>query len=65
VAPGPARAAPPFHFPERRCSDAWLRDINGIPVLAVAGTPEQIGRAAGVTAKDPRPAALPLTSACA
>jgi hypothetical protein len=48
-----AWAAPPFRYPERRYGDAWLRYINGIPVLAVAGTPEQIGRAAGVLALRP------------
>jgi predicted choloylglycine hydrolase len=50
---GPAHAASPFRYPEGRCGDAWLKYVNGVPVLAVAGTPEEIGKATGALALQP------------
>src|SRR5262245_44321261 len=50
----PAPAAEPFRFPEGRYGDTGeLRYINGLPVLSVAGTPEEIGAAAGALAVKP------------
>jgi hypothetical protein len=46
-------AAEPFRFPEARDGNAVLRYIRGIPVLWVSGTPEDIGKAAGVLALKP------------
>lgn len=49
----PLRADPPFRFPEGQCPHGSLRYINGLPVLAVDGTPEEIGTAAGLLALKP------------
>jgi len=38
-----ARAADPFRFPEGKYKQAELKYRNGIPVLTVEGTPEEIG----------------------
>lgn len=41
---GGAQAGEPFHYPEGHFEAAALRRVNGIPVLKVVGTPEQIGQ---------------------
>jgi hypothetical protein len=46
-------ADPPFHYPEAQCPHGTLQYINGIPVLTVDGTPEEIGTAAGLLAVKP------------
>jgi len=46
-------ADPPFRYPERRHGKAELKYVNGIPVLTVEGTPEEIGTGAGVLALQP------------
>jgi isopenicillin-N N-acyltransferase-like protein len=48
-----ADAAPPFRYPEARCPHGELKYINGIPVLTVDGTPEDIGTATGLLALKP------------
>jgi isopenicillin-N N-acyltransferase like protein len=49
----PTRAAEPFHFPEGRHGKGKLRYIDGVPVLSVQGTPEEIGRQVGMLALRP------------
>src|SRR5690348_7994415 len=51
--PAHGRSAPPFRYPEGRCGRGELRYVNGLPVLLVAGTPEEIGTAAGALAVRP------------
>ena len=34
----------PFHYPEGECPGGWLRTINGLPVLSVAGGARATGR---------------------
>jgi hypothetical protein len=48
-----AQAAPPFRFPEGHCPHGELKYINGIPVLTVDGSPEDIGTATGLLALKP------------
>jgi hypothetical protein len=43
----------PFRYPEARCGNGELRYINGLPVLTVVGTPEEIGEAVGALAVAP------------
>jgi len=50
---GPARADPPFRYPEGKFGTGELKYRNGLPVLTVAGTPEEIGQAVGVLALKP------------
>lgn len=52
-ATGGPRAETPFRFPEGRYGTAELHYVNGIPLLNVGGTPEEIGKAVGVLALDP------------
>jgi isopenicillin-N N-acyltransferase like protein len=47
------RADPPFRFPEGQCPHGELKYINGIPVLTVDGTPDEIGTAVGLLALRP------------
>lgn len=47
------RAQQPFRFPEAKCENGELRYIEGVPVLTVAGTPEEMGRAIGLLALKP------------
>src|SRR5271157_1328037 len=47
------RADPPFRFPEATCPHGELKYINGIPVLTVDGTPDEIGTAVGLLALRP------------
>jgi hypothetical protein len=51
--PAAAWSAEPFRFPEARDGTAELKYVNGIPVLTVGGTPEEMGRAAGALAVKP------------
>ncbi len=48
----------PFQYPEGRHEGGELKYINGIPVLTVAGSPEEIGRQMGVLAVRPAKAFL-------
>src|SRR5436309_892029 len=48
-----AGAAPPFRFPEGSCPHGKLKYVNGVPVLTVEGTPEDIGTAVGLLALKP------------
>jgi hypothetical protein len=48
-----ARAEEPFHYTEAKNGHAELRYINGLPVLTLSGTPEQIGEQAAVLAAKP------------
>src|SRR4051794_7935508 len=53
VAAGRAQADPPFRYPEGKSGKGELRYVNGLPVLTVAGTPEEIGSAVGALALKP------------
>jgi hypothetical protein len=44
-----------FRYPEGNHGGAWLRYLDGMPVLFVAGTPAEIGRAIGALAVRPAP----------
>lgn len=44
---GSAHAAEKFHFPEGKHGQGELKYVNGIPVLLLAGTPEEIGTQMG------------------
>jgi isopenicillin-N N-acyltransferase like protein len=46
--PSLARAGEPFRYPEAKHGKGELRYANGIPVLTVRGTPEEIGEQVGV-----------------
>ena len=50
---GPLRPKPLFRFPEGRHGEAELRYVDGVPLLTVQGTPEEIGEAVGVLALRP------------
>ncbi len=52
-------AAEPFRFPEGRYEKGRLRYVNGIPILTVGGSPEEIGSQIGVLALKP---SLPLVA---
>jgi hypothetical protein len=45
----------PFRYPEGRHGGAWLRYVNDLPVLSVAGSPEEIGAAVGTLTVRPAP----------
>lgn len=49
----PASAAEPFRYPEGKHGKGELRYINGLPVLRVAGTPEEIGEQTAVLGVKP------------
>src|SRR4051812_39127404 len=51
--------AEPFRYPAGRAGSAELRHVHGLPVLTVAGTPEEIG--AGVGSLALRPASRVLS----
>jgi hypothetical protein len=53
VLAAPLRADPPFRYPEGKCGTGELKYRNGLPVLTVSGTPEEIGSAVGVLALAP------------
>jgi hypothetical protein len=48
-----SNAAEPFRYPEGRSGKAELRYINGLPVLTVEGSPEEIGAQIGELALKP------------
>jgi predicted choloylglycine hydrolase len=48
IAPSWARAAEPFRYPEAKHGKGELRYVDGIPILTVHGTPEEIGDQVGV-----------------
>jgi hypothetical protein len=56
----PARADEPFRFPEAKHARGDLRYIQGVPVLVVAGTPEEIGEQVGILGIKPAAPALAL-----
>jgi hypothetical protein len=47
------RAAEPFRFPEAKHGKGELKYINGLPVLMVEGTPEEMGEQIGILAVKP------------
>jgi hypothetical protein len=51
--PVPALAAEPFRYAEGKHGQGELKYINGVPVLNVAGTPEEIGAQIGVLTAKP------------
>jgi predicted choloylglycine hydrolase len=51
--PPSVSAAEPFRYPEARYGKGELKYINGLPVLSVAGTPEEIGEQIGILAAKP------------
>jgi hypothetical protein len=53
AAVSPAIAAEKFRFPEGKHGNGELRYIDGLPVLTVAGTPEEIGEQVGTLALKP------------
>ncbi len=54
LAPALARAeAPPFRFPVQKSGKAELKYVHGVPVLVVAGSPQEIGRDIGTLALKP------------
>src|SRR5438552_8602483 len=46
--PPAAAAEKPFRYPEGKHGRGELKYVNGVPVLTVAGTPEEIGEQIGV-----------------
>lgn len=56
------RGGEPFHYPTGRLgSSAEMRYINGLPVLTVAGSPEEIGAGVGALALKPSSRVLGYT----
>ncbi len=53
LAPAFVRAGEPFRFPEGKHGKGELTYRNGLPVLTVAGTPEEIGEQVAVLAVKP------------
>jgi len=53
VVVAPARAADPFRFPEKEHGKGKLKYTNGVPVLVVEGSPEEIGDQVGTLAAKP------------
>src|SRR5260370_7860463 len=53
------RAGEPFRFPEAKHGKGELRYINGLPVLTLAGTPEEIGGQMRGLTRPPRPPPVP------
>src|ERR1700730_14893655 len=49
----PVPAVQPFRYPEAKHGKGSLRYINGLPVLTLEGTPEEIGDQHGVLALKP------------
>src|SRR5262245_62936613 len=48
-----AAAEKPFRYPEGKHGKGELKYVNGIPVLTVEGTPEEIGEQVGTLAVKP------------
>src|SRR5437588_11726834 len=59
VVPSATAADKPFRYPEGTHGKGSLKYVNGIPVLTVEGTPEEIGEQMGTLAG--KPAAKLLT----
>jgi isopenicillin-N N-acyltransferase like protein len=55
---GGTRAAEPFKYPEAKHGKGELKYVNGIPVLTVTGTPEEIGEQMGVLGLKPAAGAV-------
>jgi hypothetical protein len=53
IVSAPSTAKEPFRFPEGKHGKGELKYVNGVPVLTVEGTPEEIGEAVGVLALKP------------
>jgi isopenicillin-N N-acyltransferase-like protein len=53
LASAPGRADGQFRYPEAKHAKGELRYVNGIPVLLVQGSPEEMGEQAGVLALKP------------
>ena len=54
LASSPVRAGEPFHYPAGKSPNgAELKYVNGLPVLTVAGSPDEIGTAVGGLALKP------------
>jgi len=51
----PVTPAHPFRYPEAKYAHGELKYVNGLPVLTVEGTPDQIGEAVGALAVRPAP----------
>jgi predicted choloylglycine hydrolase len=49
----PARAQTPFRFPAAKNGQAELKYVNNVPLLVVAGTPQEIGESIGALALKP------------
>src|SRR6266478_4581260 len=54
----PVPVAPSFRYPEAKHGKGSLKYINGLPVLTLDGTPEEIGEQEGVLAIKPAPRML-------
>ncbi|HET6572561.1 MAG TPA: hypothetical protein VFG68_03085, partial [Fimbriiglobus sp.] len=54
----PAAVAEPFKFPEGKHGKGELKYVNGIPVLVLAGTPEEMGEQMGVLGLKPAAGAV-------
>jgi hypothetical protein len=57
---GPVHAGQPFRYPEGKHGKGELKYVQGIPVLTVAGSPEEIGEQVGVLALKPAAGAARL-----
>ncbi len=55
---GPNQADEPFRFKEAKHGKGELKFVNGVPVLSVAGTPEEIGEQMGVLGVKPAAQAI-------
>jgi hypothetical protein len=53
LATGPGRGAEPFRFTEGKHGKGELKYLSGVPVLVVAGTPEEMGEQMGVLGVKP------------
>jgi isopenicillin-N N-acyltransferase like protein len=53
-----AAAAEPFHYPEARHGKGELKYVRGIPVLVLAGSPEEMGEQMGVLGLKPAAGAV-------
>src|SRR5947209_15583541 len=53
-------AGEPFHYPEARSGKGELKVVNGLPVLLVRGTPDEMGEQLGALALKPASGLLQL-----
>jgi hypothetical protein len=58
LVPTTGRGGEPFRFPEAKQGKGELKYVNGVPVLMVEGTPEEIGKQVGILAIKPAPQIL-------